>query len=64
MLKVRLPNFNTMKKAEAMTKTDFWHTEAFRTLRSHQSATLDLKPQSDENLDLKGLSVPKICLFL
>ena len=34
-------DFNTMKKADTKKMIDFWHTEAFLNIRSHQSVTSD-----------------------
>ena len=52
-------NFDTMEKADAKKKTEFWHTEAFRTY-----VLIRVRLYSDENVGSKGLSVPKFCLFL
>ena len=64
-------NFDTIEKADAKEKTEFWHTEAFRTyvlirvrLYIFSSECENVKSHSDENVGSKGLSVPKFCLFL
>ena len=59
-------NIDTIEKADAKEKTEFWHTEAFRTyvLIRVRLYISNVKSHSDENVGSKGLSVPKFCLFL